>query len=89
MLILAPTREIAVQIKDVVNAIGCHMKGLSCQVFIGGLPVDDDKKALKGCQIAVGSPGMELVPPPCLSIRFSISDHFYACTVSFQVASRT
>ncbi|XP_031557944.1 probable ATP-dependent RNA helicase DDX20 [Actinia tenebrosa] len=57
VLVLAPTREIAVQIKDVVNAIGCHLKGLSCQVFIGGLPVDDDKRVLKGCQIAVGSPG--------------------------------
>jgi len=58
VLILAPTREIAVQIKDVISAIGCHVEGLSCQVFIGGLPLEDDKKALKGCHIAVGSPGL-------------------------------
>ena len=58
VLILAPTREIAVQIKDVITAIGSEMKNLVCHVFIGGLPVDEDKKALrKSCHIAVGSPG--------------------------------
>lgn len=54
---LAPTREIAVQIHSVVMAIGCAMEGLECHVFIGGRPVSQDKHHLKKCHIAVGSPG--------------------------------
>lgn len=58
VLILAPTREIAVQIKDVISAIGSQMDNMVCQVFIGGLPVDENKKMLKKpCHIAVGTPG--------------------------------
>lgn len=54
---LAPTREIAVQIHSVVMAIGCAMEGLECHVFIGGRPVSQDKSQLKKCHVAVGSPG--------------------------------
>lgn len=54
---LAPTREIAVQIHSVVMAIGSAMEGLQCHVFIGGTPVSQDKISLKKCHIAVGSPG--------------------------------
>ncbi|KAM4563782.1 putative ATP-dependent RNA helicase DDX20 [Odontesthes bonariensis] len=57
VLVLAPTREIAVQIHSVVMAIGCAMEGLECHVFIGGRPVSQDKLHLKKCHIAVGSPG--------------------------------
>ncbi|CAN9515554.1 unnamed protein product [Ophioblennius macclurei] len=57
VLVLAPTREIAVQIHSVVMAIGCAMEGLACSVFIGGRPVSQDKAHLKKCHIAVGSPG--------------------------------
>lgn len=58
VLILAPTREIAAQIKDVISAIGSQMNNLVCHVFIGGLPVEDNKKVLKKpCHIAVGTPG--------------------------------
>ena len=58
MLILAPTREIAVQIKDVISAIGSQMDNIVSQVFIGGLPVDENKEMLKKpCHIAVGTPG--------------------------------
>ncbi|XP_054648839.1 probable ATP-dependent RNA helicase DDX20 isoform X2 [Dunckerocampus dactyliophorus] len=57
VLVLAPTREIAVQIHSVVMAIGCAMEGLQCHVFIGGRPVSHDKLHLKKCHIAVGSPG--------------------------------
>ncbi|XP_051913164.1 probable ATP-dependent RNA helicase DDX20 [Hippocampus zosterae] len=57
VLVLAPTREIAVQIHSVVMAIGCAMEGLQCHVFIGGRPVSQDKQHLKKCHIAVGSPG--------------------------------
>ena len=54
---LAPTREIAVQIQQVVCAIGCAVPHLRCQTFIGGLPLTDDVAKLKKCHIAVGTPG--------------------------------
>ncbi|XP_073675370.1 probable ATP-dependent RNA helicase DDX20 [Garra rufa] len=57
VLVLAPTREIAVQIHAVVMAIGSAMEGLECHVFIGGRPVCQDKLHLKKCHIAIGSPG--------------------------------
>ncbi|XP_026101012.1 probable ATP-dependent RNA helicase DDX20 [Carassius auratus] len=57
VLVLAPTREIAVQIHAVVMAIGSAMEGLECHVFIGGRPVSQDKFHLKKCHIAIGSPG--------------------------------
>lgn len=61
VLVLAPTREIAVQIHSVVMAIGCAMEGLECHVFIGGRPVSQDKPHLKKCHVAVGSPGKKSV----------------------------
>ncbi|KFO76804.1 putative ATP-dependent RNA helicase DDX20, partial [Cuculus canorus] len=57
ILILAPTREIAVQIHAVITTIGMKMEGLECHVFIGGTPLSQDKARLKKCHIAVGSPG--------------------------------
>ncbi|NXX83353.1 DDX20 helicase, partial [Urocolius indicus] len=57
ILILAPTREIAVQIHAVITTIGIKMEGLECHVFIGGTPLSQDKVRLKKCHIAVGSPG--------------------------------
>ncbi|NWV95425.1 DDX20 helicase, partial [Machaerirhynchus nigripectus] len=57
ILILAPTREIAVQIHAVITTIGIKMEGLECHVFIGGTPLSQDKSRLKKCHIAVGSPG--------------------------------
>lgn len=59
ILILAPTREIAVQIHAVITTIGIKMEGLECHVFIGGTPLNQDKIRLKKCHIAVGSPGMD------------------------------
>ena len=58
VLVLAPTREIAVQIFEVVNSIGSCIEGLRCYTFIGGLPLADDKQKLKKCHIAVGTPGI-------------------------------
>ena len=57
VLVLAPTREIAVQIRDVMCSIGRHLKGLQAHVFIGGMPLEDDKKRLKHCHIGIGTPG--------------------------------
>ncbi|XP_050413672.1 probable ATP-dependent RNA helicase DDX20 [Patella vulgata] len=57
VLVLAPTREIAVQIQDVIKNIGVYLPRLACHTFIGGLPVKDDIQKLKRCHIAIGSPG--------------------------------
>ncbi|NXH43960.1 DDX20 helicase, partial [Dicaeum eximium] len=57
ILVLAPTREIAVQIHAVITTIGIKMEGLECHVFIGGTPLGQDRSRLKKCHIAVGSPG--------------------------------
>ncbi|XP_029910747.1 putative ATP-dependent RNA helicase DDX20 [Myripristis murdjan] len=79
VLVLAPTREIAVQIHSVVMAIGSAMEGLECHVFIGGRPVSQDKPHLKKCHIAVGSPGrikqlIELGMLSTASIRLFVLD---------------
>ena len=57
MLILAPTREIAVQIQDVIQVLGVGLGSLCCHTFIGGLPLHQDRQRLKQCHIAVGTPG--------------------------------
>ncbi|XP_043472818.1 probable ATP-dependent RNA helicase DDX20 [Leptopilina heterotoma] len=57
VLILVPTREIAVQIADVISSIGREMKGLKVNYFIGGVSLDEDRKKLNKCHIAVGAPG--------------------------------
>lgn len=57
-LIIAPTRELATQIKDVVCKIGQGIEGLGCHSFIGGMPAAEDTSNLLRCQIAVGTPGV-------------------------------
>ncbi|ORX71024.1 DEAD-domain-containing protein, partial [Basidiobolus meristosporus CBS 931.73] len=57
VLVLAPTREIAVQIKEVMTAVASFIEGLQVQVFIGGLPISEDLSKLRNCHIAVGTPG--------------------------------
>ncbi|KAI8426201.1 hypothetical protein MSG28_005131 [Choristoneura fumiferana] len=58
VVILAPTREIASQICDVIKQIGSKYAGLSVEVVMGGLPVADDiEKLKKNVHIIVASPG--------------------------------
>jgi ATP-dependent RNA helicase DDX20 len=58
VLILAPTREVAIQICDVIKSIGVNCGSQTkCGSFIGGNSVKNDKIKLKTCQIAVGTPG--------------------------------
>ncbi|XP_013408807.1 uncharacterized protein LOC106172574 [Lingula anatina] len=79
VLVLAPTREIALQIQDVLTSIGSAMKGLLCHTFIGGIPLNEDRQKLRKCHIAVGSPGRvkQLIEQKILktdSIRMFILD---------------
>ncbi len=64
-LILAPTREVALQITGVLKKISFNMK-IKCFPFIGGQSVNDDISKLGQCQIAVGTPGT----PAKLNIKF-------------------
>ncbi|XP_069186566.1 probable ATP-dependent RNA helicase DDX20 isoform X1 [Procambarus clarkii] len=57
VLVIAPTREIAVQITQVINAIGSTMPRLRAFTFIGGIHLSEDKAKLNCCHIAVGTPG--------------------------------
>lgn len=57
MLVIAPTREIAVQIRDVLRNIGRHIPGFQCEAFIGGLSVRADAKKAPKCQVVIGTPG--------------------------------
>ncbi|KAF9151507.1 DEAD (Asp-Glu-Ala-Asp) box polypeptide 20 [Linnemannia schmuckeri] len=58
-VIIAPTREIAVQIQDVIVNIlqGGLNKVITCVAMIGGMPIQKDKENLKRCSIIVGTPG--------------------------------
>jgi translation initiation factor 4A len=58
-LIIAPTRELAKQIHDVVKDLGSQMTGLNVQLLIGGTSTEDDVADLKanGPQILIGCPG--------------------------------
>lgn len=56
-LILAPTRELAKQICDVVKGIGNYL-GVKVHLCMGGTHIGDDKKMLnEGVHIVVGTPG--------------------------------
>lgn len=56
-MVIAPTREIALQGLEVATQIGCHLPDLKMASFIGGLPVAEDKIKALHCQLAVGTPG--------------------------------
>ncbi|XP_004519009.1 ATP-dependent RNA helicase DBP4 [Ceratitis capitata] len=56
-LIVAPTREIAVQIELVLNQIGSCCHGFRAVSVIGGLDVGEDRKRLQGAKAVVGTPG--------------------------------
>lgn len=58
-LVMAPTRELAKQIHDVITNLGTQMTGLKVRLLVGGTSTDDDAKILKTemPQIVVGCPG--------------------------------
>lgn len=56
-LILAPTRELALQIQNVISQIGLYLN-VTVHASIGGTSMSDDIEALRsGVQIVVGTPG--------------------------------
>jgi len=59
VLILAPTRELAKQIYDVINGIGAMMTGLTIRLLVGGTSTAEDAAELRKSapHIIVGCPG--------------------------------
>ena len=58
-LLLAPTRELALQTSEVITSLGEYMNGLKVQLLVGGTSVDEDIRNLKNNtpHIIVGCPG--------------------------------
>lgn len=57
-LVLVPTRELAVQVREVFVAVGRCVRDLRVAALIGGRPVSHDAAVLRrGCHVAVGTPG--------------------------------
>ena len=58
-LIMAPTRELAMQILEVIKALGDHDENLITQLLVGGTSIDQDIYNLKNNtpHIIVGCPG--------------------------------
>lgn len=70
-LILAPTRELALQIDETVRALARSVGGYTGQ-FVGGMPYEPQLHAIeRGVDIAIGTPGriLELVERRDLDLR--------------------
>lgn len=58
VIIVAPTREIALQIHDVFKSVARLMLDkIGIKTFMGGVDIMSDKKSLKSCHVAIGTPG--------------------------------
>lgn len=58
IMVLCPTRELAIQATQEVHKLGKYKKGINVLAVYGGQPIDRQIKALKrGVQIIIGTPG--------------------------------
>jgi|TARA_R110002072_G_scaffold51232_4_gene137387 translation initiation factor 4A len=59
VMILSPTRELAMQTQSVINNIGNQIKGMKTQLLIGGTSTEEDIRKLSedSPQIIIGCPG--------------------------------
>jgi ATP-dependent RNA helicase DeaD len=58
VLIICPTRELAVQVCEEVHRLGAKLRGLHATPVYGGAPMDRQLRALRdGAQVVVGTPG--------------------------------
>ncbi|KAI8070439.1 P-loop containing nucleoside triphosphate hydrolase protein [Gongronella butleri] len=79
VLIVAPTREIAVQIRDVVQNLGQCVPDFQCGALIGGMPMQADLQRLGRCQVLIGTPGrlmslLEMQKLPTQAIKLFVMD---------------
>jgi ATP-dependent RNA helicase DeaD len=57
-LVLAPTRELAIQVAEALHTYARYLPGLSILPVYGGQPIDvQQKRLLRGVQVVVGTPG--------------------------------
>lgn len=59
-LVIAPTREIVVQIQKVISELGQKTKGFKVISCIGGTDIEQDRKKLSGATCLIGTPGRVL-----------------------------
>ena len=58
VLVLCPTRELAVQVCEEINRLASALRGLVAVPVYGGAPIDRQMRALRnGAHIVVGTPG--------------------------------
>ncbi len=58
VLVLAPTRELAMQVAKAASTYGKHMQGLRVATIVGGVPYGYQLKALKGpLDVLIATPG--------------------------------
>ena len=58
IIILAPTRELAIQVAEACNTYAKHLQGLNVLAVYGGQSYDNQLRQLKrGAQVVVGTPG--------------------------------
>lgn len=61
VLVLSPTRELAIQIEKDLKSFGTKLNGLSTVAIYGGANISTQIRVLsKGCQVVVGTPGRML-----------------------------
>jgi ATP-dependent RNA helicase DDX20 len=56
-LVVVPTREIAVQIVNVLDDLGKSFKNFRACEFIGGTDITNDRKRIQSAKVVVGTPG--------------------------------
>jgi len=60
-VVLAPTRELAMQVADAIQSFATHLPGLNVLAVYGGSPFLPQQRALaRGAQVVVGTPGRVL-----------------------------
>lgn len=58
LMVLAPTRELAMQVADAIESFGKNMKGLKVATLYGGQSYGPQFQQLeRGAQVVVGTPG--------------------------------
>src|SRR3990167_7639230 len=58
VLVLAPTRELAMQVAKAASTYGRHMQGLRVATVVGGVPYAAQLKALRGpLDVLIATPG--------------------------------
>eukprot|EP00759_Apiculatamorpha_spiralis_P020166 PhF_6_TR25655/c0_g2_i1/m.36117/K14776/DDX10, DBP4; ATP-dependent RNA helicase DDX10/DBP4 len=56
-LVITPTRELAVQIFEVIRAIGAEHENLSVGLITGGMDVEQERRSISLMSILIGTPG--------------------------------